>query len=174
MAQTGVPFGDVAMVRDFLEIEEPVGRPEKEHPKRPVDGFSCKRKEVSGSRLWGWAQERFKKPEEFFRRFFVVNYCPLSFMEASGRNFTPDKLPALERDRLFSLCDQALKEVVLAMNAKHVIGVGAFAMKRAAKALEGMDVEIGQVLHPSPANPKANRDWAGQVDAQLRAQGVEV
>src|SRR5687767_2929876 len=40
MAQTGVPFGDVAMVRDFLGITEPVGRPAREHPRRPISGFA--------------------------------------------------------------------------------------------------------------------------------------
>src|SRR5262245_50837480 len=55
MAQTGVPFGEVSMVRDWLGICEKVGRPPREHPKRPVRGFDCHRREVSGQRLWGWA-----------------------------------------------------------------------------------------------------------------------
>src|SRR5205085_6224553 len=46
MAQTGVPFGDVARVRDFLGIDAAVGRPELEHPARPVTGFACPRSEV--------------------------------------------------------------------------------------------------------------------------------
>ena len=36
--------------------------------------------------------------EAFFERFFVHNYCPLVFLEESGRNRTPDKLPKAERD----------------------------------------------------------------------------
>src|SRR6185503_20305177 len=56
MAQTGVPFGEVGMVRDWLGIEGVVGRPAREHPKRPVLGLSCPRSEVSGARLWGWAR----------------------------------------------------------------------------------------------------------------------
>ena len=71
MAQTGVPFGDVTYVRDWLGIDGPVRRPEGEHPLRPVTGFACPRREVSGSRLWGWAQATFGQPEAFFRRFFV-------------------------------------------------------------------------------------------------------
>src|SRR5690606_21976993 len=92
MAQTGVPFGDVAMVRDFLGITGPVGKPSREHPKRLITGFDCARSEVSGTRLWGWVRDRFERPEAFFGRFFVWNYCPLVFMEDSGRNLTPDKL----------------------------------------------------------------------------------
>jgi len=51
MAQTGVPFGEVAIVRDWLEIVERVDRPEPEHPKRPIRGLDCPRSEVSGARL---------------------------------------------------------------------------------------------------------------------------
>ena len=94
MAQTGVPFGEVGLVRDWLGIESAVAKPEREHPKRPVEGFDCRRSEVSGRRLWGWARERFGTPEQFFSRFFVANYCPLVFLEESGRNRTPDRLPA--------------------------------------------------------------------------------
>ena len=97
MAQNGVPFGDTAMVRDWLGIEAPVGSPDREHPKRPVLGFRIRRGEVSGARLWGWARERFGAPERFFGRAFVWNYCPLCFMSETGRNVTPDKLPAAER-----------------------------------------------------------------------------
>src|SRR5690606_35633708 len=62
MAQTGVPFGDVPSVRDWMGIEEEVGKPERENPKRPVLGFACPRREASGKRLWGWAQERYGAP----------------------------------------------------------------------------------------------------------------
>ena len=174
MAQTGVPFGEVAAVRDWLGICEQVGRPEKEHPKRPVQGFDCARSEVSGRRLWGWAQRRFGSPERFFDRFFVANYCPLVFMEASGRNRTPDKLPAGEREPLFALCDEALRSTVKALTPRWVIGVGAFAESRARAALDGYDVRIGRILHPSPASPLANRGWAEEAERQLTDLGIEL
>ena len=50
MAQTGVPFGEVASVRDWLGLEGPVGQPQETNPKRPVEGFACTRAEVSGQR----------------------------------------------------------------------------------------------------------------------------
>ena len=53
MAQTGVPFGDVVMVRDWLGIDAPVKRPVREHPKRPVAGFRCPRGERSEERRVG-------------------------------------------------------------------------------------------------------------------------
>ena len=112
MAQTGVPFGDVGIVTEWLQLDGAVGRPENEHPRRPVLGFDCRRGEVSGRRLWGWARDTYARPERFFDDFFVWNYCPLAFMEASGRNRTPDKLPSEERMRLYAPCDAALRAVI--------------------------------------------------------------
>jgi single-strand selective monofunctional uracil DNA glycosylase len=172
MAQTGVPFGDVAMVRDFLGIEGPVGQPTREHPRRPVRGFDCPRSEVSGTRFWGWASDRFSTAERFFERVFVANWCPLVFMDDSGRNRPPDRLPADERTALFQACNEALAGIADTLQPTLVIGIGGFAEQRAREAL-GSDLRIGRILHPSPASPAANADWAGLVDAQLRALGFE-
>jgi len=172
MVQTGVPFGEVAMVRDWLGLEGRVGVPEQQHEKRPVLGFACKRSEVSGARLWGWARQRFETPERFFERFFVINYCPLVFMEASGKNLTPDKLPAAERAPLFAACDEAVRQAVDILEPKHVVGIGGFAEARARSALEGYDLTISTMLHPSPANPSANKAWAATIERQLREAGV--
>jgi single-strand selective monofunctional uracil DNA glycosylase len=174
MAQTGVPFGTVGFVRDWLGIEGPVGKPALEHPKRPIQGFATEREEVSGSRLWGWARDRFHSPDRFFRRFFVANYCPLVFMEASGRNRTPDKLPAVEQKELFRLCDRALRRVVKALNPHLIVGIGKFAEDRAQSALVDMDIRIGRILHPSPASPAANRGWSEQAERQLKSLGIGV
>jgi single-strand selective monofunctional uracil DNA glycosylase len=174
MAQTGVPFGDVAMVRDWLGISAPVGKPSREHPDRPVEGFRCTRSEVSGTRLWGWAKHRFGHPERFFARFFVHNYCPLAFMEAGGRNRTPDKLPLRERQPLFAACDEALRRVVAVLHPEHVIAVGGFAEHRAQQALQDLPVPVGSILHPSPASPAANRDWAAQVEKRLALYGIGI
>ena len=173
MAQTGVPFGDVAQVRGFLGIAGAVGRPAREHPKRPVDGFACSRSEVSGTRVWRWAAERAGTAERFFARFFVVNYCPLAFLEASGRNRTPDKLPAAEREALFAVCDRALAATIELLAPRLAVGIGAFAEQRLRAALPDGSARIGRILHPSPASPAANRGWAAQVDRQLAALGVD-
>ena len=174
MAQTGVPFGEVSLVRDWLGIEAEVGRPAREHPKRPVEGFSCRRSEVSGRRLWGWARERFGTPDRFFSRFFVANYCPLIFLEGSGRNRTPDRLPKAERTPLLVACNRALQRTAEILRPRIVVGVGRFAEQQAREALAGLGIEVGGILHPSPASPAANRDWSAQVSRQLVAMGVKV
>jgi single-strand selective monofunctional uracil DNA glycosylase len=172
MAQTGVPFGDVTMVRDFLGIDGPVGKPVHEHPRRPIAGFECHRSEVSGTRFWGWARGRFGSAERFFERVFVANWCPLVFMEESGRNLPPDKLPAGERGPLFEICNDAMARLVDVLEPSLVVGIGRFAEQRIREVVRS-DVRVGSILHPSPASPAGNRDWAGTVDAQLRALGVE-
>lgn len=172
MMQTGVPFGDITCVRNFLKIEGAVSKPASEHPKRPIDGFHCKRKEVSGTRLWGFAEARFQTPEAFFEKFFVVNYCPLAFLTDTGKNHTPDKLPAAEKEALFAVCDEALRQTVAAQKATSVIGVGAFAKDRAQLALQGNKIKIGTILHPSPASPLANKGWAAQAEKQLVELGL--
>lgn len=175
MAQTGVPFGAVTPVRDWLGLGgEEVGRPAREHPKRPVEGFGCRREEVSGQRVWGWARAAFGTPERFFDRFFIGNYCPLLFLEEGGRNLTPDKLKAADRAALLPPCDRALRRLAEALGVERVIGVGVWAEGRARAALGDLDVEIGRVLHPSPASPAANRGWAEAATRELAAMGVEL
>ncbi|MBX3396151.1 MAG: single-stranded DNA-binding protein [Phycisphaerae bacterium] len=173
MAQTGVPFGEVRSVREWLRLDGQLVRPRNEHPKRPVQGLSCLRNEVSGARLWGWAAQRFKQPAEFFRRYFVANYCPLCFLESTGRNRTPDKLSPAERESLFAVCDAALKATVELLQPQWVIGVGTFAESRARSALAETDVRIGRIPHPSPASPAANRGWSAAAEGALRTLGLE-
>jgi single-strand selective monofunctional uracil DNA glycosylase len=113
-------------------------------------------------------------PQRFFERFFVVNYCPLAFLEASGKNRTPDRLPPEERDALLAACDSALLDMVALLGPEQVIGVGGFAERRAKEALQGVGVGIAGILHPSPASPLANQNWAASIEAQLRAAGIDL
>lgn len=179
MAQTGVPFGEVAAVRDILGLDAAVGRPAREHPKRPVQGLACARSEVSGRRLWGFFAAQCGGAEGFFADHFVLNYCPLVFMEASARNLTPDKLPAAAAAPLFAACDKWLRRTIALYRPEWVVGVGGFA-RRKLDALLGSRAEAGgagtpslaTLLHPSPASPAANRGWEAAALAQLREQGV--
>jgi len=172
MVQTGVPFGEVAAVKGWLGINAIVGKPEHEHPRRPVTGFDCRRREVSGQRLWGLFARRFGTPEAFFASHFVLNYCPLAFLEPSGRNRTPDKLPRSEQEALFAACDEHLRAAVAQLEPEWLIGIGDFAASRATKVFPQPAFKISKILHPSPANPLANRDWAGTVSTQLEEMGA--
>jgi single-strand selective monofunctional uracil DNA glycosylase len=193
MAQTGVPFGEIRAVVEWLDIQESVTQPDDPHPARPVSGFRCARSEVSGRRLWGLMKEKWGSPEAFFRDHFVANYCPLLFLEAGGRNRTPDKLNRGDRSALYRICDRHLRETVAALEPEWVIGVGRFAEERARKVLAGSapgddppgrlsrscdlpeaaaGIRVAGILHPSPANPQANRGWAAVVSARLESLGV--
>ena len=172
MAQTGVPFGEIPAVRDWMGLRGEVSKPDPEHKKRPVEGLNCQKSEVSGRRLWGLFAERFESAEAFFEDHFVANYCPLVFMEDTGRNRTPDKLPAEERKELEKVCDQHLRELVEILDPVWLIGVGGFARKRAEDALGNTNIKIGTILHPSPASPAANRGWAEAATKQMLEQKI--
>lgn len=174
MAQTGIPFGEIAAVRDWMGIEESVQKPKIQHPKRPIEGFACEKSEVSGRRLWGLFAEHYPKPEAFFKDYYIVNYCPLVWMEESGRNRTPDKVAAREMEPVIAACDRYVLTYLEQFQPDYVVGVGAYAekcLKRICKSSD-LDPVIGKLLHPSPASPAANKDWAGKATKQLQELGI--
>lgn len=176
MAQTGVPFGEIDSVKSYLQIDTHVGKPVREHPKRPIEGFACTRSEVSGKRLWGLFSSRYEDVNEFFNSHFVSNYCPLVFMDEGARNITPDKLSAAESQPLDALCDAHLKACLLLIQPEYAVGVGAYAedcLKRVCKLDKKLAaIAISRILHPSPASPAANRGWAEQATTQLESAGI--
>ncbi|MEE9392565.1 MAG: uracil-DNA glycosylase family protein [Planctomycetota bacterium] len=173
MNQTGVPFGEVSHVRDWMGIEGKVDSPLNAPSARPILGFKCTRSEVSGARLWGWAKDRFGTPERFFADRFVINYCPLIFLEEGGRNRTPDKLLAAERKVLEEICDHTLQRFVAHFQPELILGVGKFAEKCAKRTLGKDGPRIESIPHPSPASPAANRGWAALVDRRLAELGID-
>lgn len=205
MTQTGVPFGEISAVRDWMQLRGTIVPPRKQHPKVPVMGLDCHRSEVSGQRLWGWAREVFGPAPAFFEQFFVANYCPLAFLEESGRNRTPDKLPAAEKEELFAACDEAVRATIAVLRPTYAIGIGGFAAGRLRTALANWagdetagrvraravvrksvdknrqamappvkDMIVGEILHPSPASPAANRGWREVAVGQLRELGIDL
>ena len=175
MAQTGAPFGEVAAARDWLEICAPVSSPPQEHPARPVRGFSCPRSETSGRRFWGMCAARYPRAEDFFAEHFVANYCPLLFLAADEKrcaNITPDKLCAADRAPLFAACDDFLRATASLLQPEFCVGVGAFAESRLRLLFGGTKIKIAKILHPSPANPAANKNFAAQAERQLAEAGV--
>lgn len=174
MAQTGIPFGEIAHVRDWMKVKAKVGKPKMEHPKRPVVGFDCEKSEVSGRRLWGYFSEIYPDPKKFFKNNFVLNYCPLVFMEESGKNRTPDKLPVSEAEPLNQICDEFLKKAIELFEPKFLIGVGAFAESNFKRVADEGSYFISKILHPSPASPAANRGWKEAAQKQLNTMGCQI
>ncbi|MBN2351443.1 MAG: single-stranded DNA-binding protein [Spirochaetales bacterium] len=184
MLQTGIPFGEVETVRGWLGVTGRVRQPDKLHPKRPVQGFACTRREVSGQRLWGLFRSRFKAARNFFRNHVVINYCPLGFFNRQGTNITPDKLPKGDRESLLDLCDDSLSRVLAVLEPRFAIGVGRFAEGRlrdvvtragtgdGGKIPPYARVKIVGILHPSPASPAANKGWETAVIRTLTEAGV--
>lgn len=177
MAQTGIPFGDIRYVKDWLRISDQVGRPSVEHDKKPVLGMQATRSEVSGTRLWGLMAERFGTANAFFTDHMVLNYCPLLFLDRGGRNLTPDKLPRTEREPLFKACDAALADFIGELRPEWVVGVGRFAEMRAQTVCDGLSGAyrkpgVMRILHPSPASPAANAGWAAAATQQLLEAGI--
>jgi len=175
MAQTGVPFGEVAAVRDWMGINGQVHAQRETHPRVKITGFDCRRSEVSGHRLWGLMREQYANPKDFFRAHIVVNYCPLLFLDPSGRNLTPDKISSPDRQALFRKCDAHLRIVVEALSPRWLVGIGRFSQARLEAlqdALGWKAITVVGIPHPSPANPLANRDWAGSVKAALHEAGI--
>ena len=176
MAQTGIPFGEIPAVRDWMGISTAVDKPTNEHPKRPIEGFDCKRSEVSGRRLWGLFSEKFPDAMDFFEDHFVTNYCPLVWMGDTGKNITPDKLPKHEMEPVEKACQKHLAAVISAIQPEWLIGVGAYAEKKLIEAANDhfpdQKFKTGKILHPSPASPIANRGWESQAEKQLLEMGV--
>jgi len=176
MAQTGVPFGEIAAVSDWMGINTLVATPENEHPKRPIQGFGCPRSEVSGKRLWGLFSELYPDPDDFFAEHFVTNFCPLVWMGETGKNITPDKLPRVESEPVDTACRWHLAQMIQEIQPEFLIGVGAFAEKQIKATIKehvpAYRGEIGKILHPSPASPAANKGWAEAATRQLKDLGV--
>lgn len=176
MAQTGVPFGEITAVRDWMMLSPQIGNPEHEHPKRKIQGMDCSKSEVSGRRLWGLFAERFPRAEDFFKDHLVINFCPLIWMKESGANLTPDKIHAAEMSPVDAACQKHLRRLIEILEPQFLIGVGAYAEHQMLAAQEqlGTKATIGKILHPSPASPAANRGWAEVAERQLKEIGVWV
>lgn len=172
MAQTGVPFGDIPLVRDWLGIEGKVEKPPREHPRSPVKGFSHHRREESGKRFWGWAQARYKTPERFFERFFVHNYCPLCFLAAGGQNVSVSELRAVDKHTVFPICDEALRQFADCFKPRYIVGIGRFSEKRIHEALPDFRGTAGYLPHPSRRNPRTGADYGAAADKALRELGI--
>jgi len=183
MAQSGVPFGSTNIAKTLLRIKPfQLETPPNAHPKRPIIGLDLERQEISGQRLWSLMFDHYGEGKDVFSNIFVVNHCPLLLLGESGKNLTPDNLPASVMKPVLDACDEHLKQVVEIMEIERIIGVGKYAEKRARMTFNagkngngltpsGREITITTCWHPSPASPLANRndgaDWRANVISVL-------
>ncbi|XP_006616530.1 single-strand selective monofunctional uracil DNA glycosylase [Apis dorsata] len=173
MSQTGVPFGEISMVRDWLKIYGPVGKPVKEQPNRKITGFQCNRSEISGKRLWGLFQKLCGSPEKFFQQAYIHNYCPIALMKKNGCNITPAEIKGSEIQILQSSCDKALLDIIKIIKAEIVIGIGGYAEKRAQFVIQSSKLPIKVLCLPHPS-PRAvnNKNWNEKATKKLSEFGL--
>ena len=155
MAQNGVPFGDTAMVRDWLGIEAPVERPRREHPKRPVLGLRMTRGEVSGARLWGWARGAFRDSGAILPARLRVELLP-TFLHGGERAERHPRQAAPRRARApvrgLRRCTRRGRSPT--SGPVIVVGIGAFAAWRAAPLAEAAGAGVRRRPPPEPREPR--------------------
>jgi single-strand selective monofunctional uracil DNA glycosylase len=158
MVQTGVPFGEIKCVRDWLKIEEEIGKPEKECPQRPVLGFACTRSEVSGDRFWNLLKKLCGTPDAFFKNSFVYNYCPLALLKSDGGNLTPRDIK--DTKLLEEICDKYYFKIIQLLQPEIIVGIGEYAEKRSLATLKGKGcaIKVIRLPHPSPRSLN-NHNW---------------
>ncbi len=181
MGQTGIPFGATAIVREFLGLRGfEILQPGDTHHKRPIEGLGFKRQEISGTRLWRGLGEFLGAAEDIHRSVFLMNHCPLLFLEASGRNLTPDRLKGEAAAEMLSACDEHVLRTMEILGTRSIIGVGRFAERRALELAPALkwNVDVHYLLHPSPQVPEANREggkvWRARLNNTLRDAGVSL
>jgi single-strand selective monofunctional uracil DNA glycosylase len=176
MAQTGIPFGEVDVVEEYLHIDEQLHNLPITHPKRPIDGLNCARSEVSGRRLWALIKERYPLAHMFPPYLAIMNYCPVVFVDKgpTGKNIIPEKIEKEVRMALENVCDSYLDDIISIILPHSVIGIGQYAKKKLEQSISRLekDIYVTSILHPSPANPKANRGWAVEVEKVLIEENI--
>ena len=158
MVQTGVPFGAISSVKNWLNITPTILQPAIIHPTRPVHGLAYNKEEPSGTLLWNTVRTMFRTPSQFFKRCMILNYCPLAFFNEKGANLTPDKIPKEYRNDIEQACATHLTEYINAYNITRIIAIGRYAEKKAGELLQSIpnltrEISIIYVTHPSPLNP---------------------
>ncbi|XP_058812970.1 single-strand selective monofunctional uracil DNA glycosylase [Topomyia yanbarensis] len=176
MCQTGVPFGYIPAVRDWMQLRGQVLKPIPELSVRPVEGLACTRGEQSGQRWWGLYERICGKPENFFRNCFVFNICPLAFFQANGRNITPADLKGTSKTRMQEVCTEYLQSALELFNPSIIISVGRYTEDRVKalvrqNLLDATRVQLKCMPHPSPRSLN-NTNWHDKAQQWLEDNGV--
>ncbi|KAI4467078.1 single-strand selective monofunctional uracil dna glycosylase [Holotrichia oblita] len=170
MAQTGIPFGEIKMVKEWYRIEAKINKPAIECPDRPIMGLNCHRSEISGKRLYEFFKKVSDTPENFFKNTYLYNYCPLAFMmKQNGKNITPAQLKGSVKKELEEHCNDTLLQVLSTLNTEIIIALGKYVKDQAESILRAHNIDHIQViylLHPSPQIP-GNQNWGTKAQKVL-------
>ncbi|KAE9529792.1 hypothetical protein AGLY_011888 [Aphis glycines] len=176
MCQTGIPFGEVNIVRDYLKVDGEVKTPTNYHPQRPVNGLNCHRSEVSGKRLWDLFIELSKgDPYKFFKDCFIYNYFPLALMNKNAKNITPGDLKSEFQKKLQEICDKSLSDIVTLLQTDTIVAIGKYAEKRSIEVVKKFklnNIKIIQIPHPSPRSVGTAENWKKETLNQLKSYHI--
>uniref|UniRef100_A0A182VYR0 Uracil-DNA glycosylase-like domain-containing protein n=1 Tax=Anopheles minimus TaxID=112268 RepID=A0A182VYR0_9DIPT len=175
MCQTGVPFGYVPAVRDWMGLRGAVAKPTPELAARPVEGLACTREEQSGKRWWGLYEELCGTSDRFFHSCFVYNLCPLAFFHQSGRNITPSELKGKAKGEIQAISEQYLETALTLLKPKIVISVGRYTEDRIKTLTKRNKIDPTIVTycmpHPSPRSLN-NTNWPEKAKLWLTEHGI--
>lgn len=162
MCQTGVPFGDPKCVKEFLQIEGVVNKPEIECPFREILGFNSSRREQSGERLWRFFQSICHTPEFFFKNAFLFNFCPIALMKGNGCNVTPGEIKDIKvRKSLEVLCEDWYLKVIRLLQPEYLIAIGRYIHKKTKDVFKANHIDNIKILYMPHPSPRAvnNTNW---------------
>ena len=152
----GHSFWAISAVKNYIGIAPHITQPAVLHPHRIITGMDTSREEPSGHLLWSTIASLFPRSADFFSRCFVLNYCPLAFFSATGKNITPDALIKQERLAIEQCCTDHLIAYIRAMNIQKILAIGRYAYEKSQNVLQ-LCPAISQnaiiyIPHPSPLN----------------------
>lgn len=174
MVQTGIPFGEINMVKEWYQIEAKINKPAIECPQREVMGLDCHRSEISGKRLYEYFKKVSHTPDNFFKNTYLYNYCPLALLQRGGNNFTPSSLKGAIKKELEEYCNDSLLQVLELLKTEIIIALGVYTKKQADLILKVNCIDHIQVIcmpHPSP-RAKGNENWSEKAQHVLEANDL--
>ena len=74
-----------------------------------------------------------------------------------------------DKKKVYELCDKALFRILSLLQATEIIAVGRVVNERLIKVRQkfSLDINIHFLMHPSPANPAANKGWSDIAEKSL-------
>lgn len=123
----------------------------------------------SGQRFWEFVFKKFGSYDKFFRYCFIINYCPLIFMNKDGGNVPLDGFNDASQSllkNLMAISDSGLKDIIDHIKPTLIIGIGRYAFNRVRQA-NTSNIKCYQIRHPSPATGMTSDQWMNKIGGFL-------